>query len=218
MLGRNISRSIVIDSAYPITGRTDDAPVPAFGIADDFNRANSTSLGSTPTGGKAWTEQRGDWQIASNKCNLASVAGGFSQSQIASVDSERADLFVATAHCDLAGTAELIGLAIRMADADNGWLIELYSGINQCSIVEVTAGVRAYRAGVAQSPALDHVTEYLLTAEVSGDTINCYTDAHGGSPTNYASASANNDKTVHGLYGFNGVTNGNVNDFELAEL
>jgi len=84
----------------------------AIALSDDFNRANSTNLGETSVGDRAWQELVGDWDISSNRVrNLSGT------DPIAVVDAKTADVDI-TLDISPYGRDAIV---FRASDANN-WL------------------------------------------------------------------------------------------------
>lgn len=108
----------------PASAVPDNPPTPpaAAATADNFNRANALTLGSTPTGGHPWTVYSPDsaavYGIDSNQAYLQTQSGNEGH---ATFDDALADftMTITVAHDVASGT----GVLFRYADTANYWLI-----------------------------------------------------------------------------------------------
>ena len=89
----------------------------AIALSDDFNRANSTNLGETSVGDRAWQELVGDWDIYNNRVrNLSGT------NPIAVVDAKAADVDISL---DIASSGR-DAIIFRASDANNWWRFSRY--------------------------------------------------------------------------------------------
>lgn len=91
-----------------------DLVIPLF---DTFDRADSTDLGLTSTGDRAWQELIGDWDISSNR--LRAVSG---TDPVAVVDANTPDVDITL---DVSSTGR-DAIIFRASDADNWWRLSNY--------------------------------------------------------------------------------------------
>lgn len=86
-----------------------DNAIPLF---DDFNRPNSTDLGTTSVGDRPWQELSGSWSISNNR-----IVNDSGTNPVAAVDAKTADVDISL---DIS-TGGRDGLVFRASDANN-WL------------------------------------------------------------------------------------------------
>ena len=143
--------------------------------SDSFDRTNSSALGSTDgagvgeSGGSglAWTEESGDWKIASNRLVCDTLDGGTSRAQ-ATVDTGVSDGVV---RCTMRGAAgSSPSLLFRFNDDDNFWIAMLAIDAAQFRLYERTGGTFTLRgSGGAAGVSAD--TDYEVTSIVDGTSI-----------------------------------------------
>lgn len=112
-------------------------------IADDFTRADSTNLGSTPTGGVAWTEYNygtGNMSISSNQ--LASSTGDWG---LATVETGESDGVVAG---NVTGDG-MSGVIFRYVDYQNFWFWVRLTAFGNAFMNKVVNGTETTMANIA---------------------------------------------------------------------
>lgn len=139
--------------------------------SDDFNRANSSSLGSD------WSEVSGDWEISSNALVLASDVGGADAESYEYITwetalnaSPAADYDVS---CDINPT-NASGIAGRLTDGSNQMMVRLHT-VNQSLVL------RKYVAGAvttlgSYSGGYSAGNVYTIKLSMAGTTFNVYAD------------------------------------------
>jgi hypothetical protein len=166
----------------------------AVNIVDNFDRANSTtSLGSTSTGSKVWTQDTGTWGIASNKAYVQN--GVASQICKATIDGDVATSGTVSAVVSATSGTPTCGLVVRSDGAGNEYLAEIAVGAAYApKIYKVTAGSTSVIAtGASTTVAAGSVLSVVLsgstiTVKDDGVTIVSVTD----------SSYSSNDR--HGMY------------------
>lgn len=169
-------------------------------ITDNFDRANSASLG-TASGGFSWTETNGgNLEIVSNQCK--GVLGGLNlaraEQDLASAD-HYAQVFVVQA-------GDGCGLIVRYdAASNNGYLCEIASG--ECRIFRMDGGslTQIGSSGAGSTPGLTWKLEAI------GNTITLYAE---GSVNTTATDSNYPSNVRTGVYS---NLNGIMDDFEASE-
>jgi len=91
--------------------------VPVYGFADDFNRADAGTLGSTSAEAKPWTiyGTGAAWSITANQAGLTALTGS---SAVAYVDAQKTD-GILRATLAAVGAGKATGLAFRGSDLTN---------------------------------------------------------------------------------------------------
>lgn len=174
-------------------------PVAAGIVADNFNRADSTtSMGSTSTGGLPWTPLRGTWGISSNRAYVATSQA-------------RNYVVVDCGHYDVS-----VSVKVPVAQADGGVAIRMTVAGS------LVTGITANLSGLYQevSNTLTQIATFsssfangdLMTIKAVGSAITVYKNgAQVGSATN----STNLTATSHGLRDSVGTT-ARFDDFAVA--
>jgi hypothetical protein len=146
-------------------------------IADRFDRADASSLGTTPSG-ESWRELRGGWSIVDREA--ASTQPSRHDTSIAIVDAGHAEGVVqATVIVPQGGT----GIAFRCRDADNCWFIEAAVGYGTWNVSKVLDGKRSDlgNVGIASTDPGTTVSVRMvddrLTFFVNGRRVRQITDA-----------------------------------------
>jgi hypothetical protein len=162
---------------------------------DTFTRANG-ALGNSETTGpdsqtvtaRAWTNQVGTVQVASNTAICTALSGGIA---IATVDANAADVLHQASLTRGTGTA---GIVVRYADSSN-YVYAIHDGTN-CKLIKRVAGVETTLVNVAAT--------YAATAPIlimcSGTAFRLYyNNAFIGTQQTISDASLQS-ATNHGLY------------------
>jgi hypothetical protein len=139
--------------------------------------------------GGGWTCQGGSEQIQSNKIQGSQAT----TRNVSRKESGSADGLLTCECVDPWGLARWVGLAVRITDKDNCWLVAFKSTSNVFQIVEVNAAVETVRATVAYTPGGTQTIE----VELNGSTITAR--VAGGNEISYASATFNQSVTPHGF-------------------
>lgn len=160
-------------------------------LLDRFTDTDGTSLDlhRADVGGVCWTENQGDFEIASNRARAVAAAS----QQIATAECRRADV---TLTCDLIPAASgSPGVVLRYTNTLNFWYLRASEAGNTFALVEVNAGVFTTRATTAV--AIVAGVTYALRVVTSGTTITATLD--GGSQITWPSAALNSTVTRHGI-------------------
>ena len=169
-----------------------------------FTAANGTSLDAiTPEVGSVWVEQSGNWDIQGNRANQVTAT----TATYATVDSGIADAIVDVVVNPAA--SDDLGLILRYTDTNNMWSVRAHSPTNTLYVIERNAGVETIRASTAVT--FTGGTDYDLRAVIDGQQIDAFAD--GGNKTSYGSAALNETETVHGITGYAGGGNTQVDNF-----
>jgi len=167
--------------------------VPLFGFADNFNRADASTLGVTSGEAKAWTiyGTGAVWSIASNRAGLTALTGS---SAIAYVDGASADGTL-KATLAVAGTQKAVGLSLRGTDLTNQYYLGRESGsVLKWTLYKRVAGTVTSLGNSGVNIADGDVVE----AVMSGNSIIIKIN---GASVISATDSTFNTKTLHGFYG-----------------
>jgi lysophospholipase L1-like esterase len=166
--------------------------------SDDFNRANTTTLGSTPVGSKAWTTSGTPWAITSNVLDPPNDSFAYAYVDVGSADYEV--------------TATLAAIASVPSDSGGGIAVRVASGGSlywfSTRANSSTSGLAFYRnSGGTQvgstTTGVQCVAGDVLKVRVEGSTITGY--RNGTQVAQYTSATQNATST---LVGFQGHANG----------
>jgi hypothetical protein len=134
-------------------------------FSDDFNRADSTSLGAD------WTEVAGNWTIASNQLCLPGIEVGGARYN---VDLGSNDHWAEAELTTYPSSLCQIGICLRLSTAAEftGYSVEFADGF--AKLIRVTAGSPSTHGtvGPAHTPAVGDV----IAADVSGTTVRLFLD------------------------------------------
>jgi hypothetical protein len=168
--------------------------------SDSFDRGDSSTLGSTDglgveeTGGSglAWTEQRGDWAIATNRLACTPSVGSI---DYATVNAGIQDVIL-QATLNLGATGTQVGLFGRGSSGTNGWgsVLDLSRGDNVIS--EVNSGTPTERSSSSVALAAD--TDYAVT--VTLDDAEIRTFVNDLNAASYLTAATHLNNRVHGAF------------------
>jgi hypothetical protein len=133
--------------------------VPVVIAADDFNRADSSTLGTTPTGAKGWDQHGSASAIVSNELSLASLAA----STPIDIDAGTTDYAVEAKVAAIGSTASTMGggILVRLVDSSNFWWLST-------RISGSTIGLRFWKQVSGSPTAVGTQTTLTL---VPGDVI-----------------------------------------------
>lgn len=166
---------------------------PGVNIVDNFNRADSTSsLGSTSTGSKAWTQHAGTWGIASNKAYVSNGHAGVTC--LATVDSDVADGTISAVVSSTTGTATG-GLIFRADGSGNQFVVEIY--VDSAYTPKIYKGVAGSYSVIATGSSTTVASGSVLSVTLSGGSIVVKDD---GVTIVSVTDSSYNSNDRHGLY------------------
>lgn len=161
-------------------------------ITDTFTRADSTtSMGTTTTGSKTWTNLDGTWGIDTNKgyCVLG-PGGGLAK---ATVDATIADCTM-SAVITSSGTPNC-GFVLRATDASNCYLVEVGPGASYApKIYKVVGGTTT---AIATGTAVTFASGDTLSVVLAGTSI---TVKRNGTTVASVTDSTFTTQTKHGFY------------------
>lgn len=166
---------------------------------DDFNRTDSTNLGSQ------WTELSGDWTITANQLAQNNTATGGKWVRTATAITQT-DYKVQSQVTPTSGIG-YAGVTARLVDTNNYYTIRLRVDLNNVSLFRVQGGTfTLLGAAYTPSPALQLNTTYALRLTVQGTQITGEFSADGG--TNWVPVASAADSTFAGP-GYAGVLGSN---------
>ncbi|HLU99232.1 MAG TPA: hypothetical protein VKZ89_20555, partial [Thermobifida alba] len=186
-----------------------NAPV----VADDFNRADSTDLGTTPVGGATWVQSSpGQFAIAGNKLTMANVSGA---NRVLSVET-------GLSSCRVRATIKALGAG---PSTSGGGIIVGFNGTEyiwlSTRVNGSTAGLQFYKlvSGSASAIGTSHTgavaPDSVLEVRRDGDDLRGYLD---GVLVCAATDSLNASATRHGFLGHLQGTALEWDDFEVLPL
>lgn len=146
-------------------------PLPPVAVADDFNRADSTtSLGTTTTGGKVWESLdagagAATWGISGNRAYCSATKPNGNVTIDAGVSDE---VSVQVTLAALAEGGTDAGLLARFADVNNFWMLYIDPGSNYAVMRRTGGSYTSLTTGGAASPG------DVLKITVSGMTLTFY--------------------------------------------
>jgi hypothetical protein len=181
-------------------------------ITDDFNRANSSSLG-TSAEGWSWTTVGGDLRIVSNKASSHAIAGAVGNHGRAEFDLSSADHY-AQATVDRTGSGyKDMGVSVRYsAAADTFYManhsptaVTLYKVVGGSGYTALTSVSRTYSASI------------VLKAEINGSTLRGFVNGTSLATTTDTSLTGSLRTGFHGYFdaGTGTLTH---DDFEGSDL
>ncbi|KRE47556.1 hypothetical protein ASG92_09950 [Arthrobacter sp. Soil736] len=160
--------------------------------SDSFTRADSSTIGNTPTGGYAWTSlavktyTAPTWSILGNALKAAFTSG--TTEGLMYVDDTHAD---GPIEVKLASAGDT-GLAFRIADGNNFWMLWTGSPAlgNPYKPMKFVAGAYVTVTTTSKNAALNDVLEVTLvrstvTAFVNGVQVATTTDAFNSTATKH---------------------------------
>jgi hypothetical protein len=157
--------------------------------ADDFNRANGTLSGATPSdGGSAWTVSFGTFAVDTNKAKETSGAAHCNADLEASETDGTVQVTLSTL-----GSAD-IGLVFRKVDANNFWFV--YENTSGVVLKKMVAGSPSTVAFALPTTADGDV----LSVVLSGDTITVKRNGSNALSPATVTDATHNTGTRHGLY------------------
>jgi hypothetical protein len=173
-------------------------------FTDDFNRANSSTLGNS------WTEVNGDWDIVSNKLRLlTNTASNNNRVQRQSTTDTRGYV---QALFDTTVTG--MGLLWRYTDSSNYWRLYANAAFATMSIEKVVAGVTTDMGSTGSFTYPD--TGSTVKVEYEGNNHRVYLN---GKLVVTVTDSAHNTATRSGIYANSAVTtSGRWDNFEAGDL
>jgi hypothetical protein len=177
-------------------------------VADDFNRADSSSsLGSTSTGSAAWTAVIDTWGISSNQAYKASG----SSTGIAVVESGHGDCTVSATLAAGISTSNT-GIVFRYQDSGNHWVLEGGNGSTQAALYKKTGG--GSYTSIATSAGNVHFTNGdVISVILSGSSI---TVKQNGTTIITTTDSAFSTATKHGLHISGNDNTARFDDFSVT--
>lgn len=107
-------------------------------LADTFDRANSTNLGSN------WSEVAGDWEISSNALKITATSNAICQSTI---DGDTSDVYIETT-LRSSESGSRAGVLVAYQDDDNYVAVFVAFGGSTFFIVERVSGVNSTLANI----------------------------------------------------------------------
>ena len=190
-------------------------PLPV--VSDSCNRANSSTLGNTDGAGHAeanggggllWTEDNGDWEIASNRLSPKG-AGPALPRWVATVDSGQSDIFLSVI-VNHDGTGA-VGPVVRYTSADDKhFAINIEDGSPGTFKIREYDGA-SFTDRASATPNVSTSTDHRIKVVCDGQTITAY--FAGGDRISYGSASVNETVTVHGMR--SNSTGDTIDDFVI---
>jgi hypothetical protein len=166
-------------------------PLPS---TDTFTAADSTDPSSrdSDTGNTRWVVQSGTFVISGNKLTKTATTANH---QFVTKELSDAEVTIA-ADFTIGAASAAAGLVMNWHTDDTYWLIQIFqTGAKALALYERTGGTFVERA--SSNPTVSNGGTYRVEGSRTGDTITAKLD--GGSSCNYASASMNNTKTLHGI-------------------
>lgn len=130
-------------AAAPYRGGLNYGYPPRIYVADNFDRADSGSLGTTPVGGKVWTLTDPNMAYGIKNQQAYRATGGTVEAY-ALVDVGHADVDVSVTLASVSGNG--CGQAWRATDASNLWVMDCNSG-DPITVYKKTAGAFTAVAG-----------------------------------------------------------------------
>lgn len=162
------------------------APAPAMPVKDSFDRANSTSLGTSDTG-QPWTEYFNGMGISTNQAYSEGAPGA------AHLETNRADGIV---KADIKHGGDN-GLVVRATSSSNLLMVRL--GADAVEAYRREADVWTQLGTAAMALTVGQV--YAFRAELDGSAIDLYVD---DVLKLSITSTFNQTATLHGMYGANG--------------
>lgn len=149
-------------------------------VADDLNRANSASLGTTSVGAKTWTAP--DWRLLSNAARLNAVlADGI---HLAHFDAAASDGVFSVRLSAITLNTDFYGPAVRLdSSGTNGYIVQINGPSQQLGIYKKTGGtLTLLGSNVAFTPLANdvvtvHLTGTAIEVRVNGISKVSTTDA-----------------------------------------
>lgn len=161
-------------------------------VADDFNRADSSSLGSTSVGSAPWSVLTGAWGISSN-----TASPGATTLSLAVVQTGVADCTVQmTVNRADTATPPFFGLCFRAVDVNNNWVLESGASSGTAKLYKKVAG-GAYSVAAQSASPIKFLTNDIVQVVLSGTSI---TVKRNGATIITVTDSALSTATRHGLY------------------
>lgn len=140
--------------------------------SDDFNRANSSSIGAD------YTEVSGNWEIVSNKLELTTHSGGSVQGwwEVATYDPSigSADYGAEITFNVPGGDANEPMVGARYTDTNNMYGLEALPDDDEMNLWKIVGGTKTYLD--TASITIDAATSYKLRIEVEGTKLKGYLD------------------------------------------
>lgn len=196
--GTALSASDVVAVQYHSAASTASASALSGGGAiasDSFTRADSaTTMGSTPTGSKAWTAIDGTWGIASNKAYMASApSAGIG---LVTVDAGVADCTLSAVVSTTSGNPSC-GLVFRATDVNNWYVAEIQVGAAYTP--KIYRRISGTLTTIATGASVTFAAGDTLSVVLSGSSI---TVKRNGTTIVSVTDSTYTTQTKHGLYDY----------------
>lgn len=182
-------------------------------VYDTFTDADATSLTAhtiapTNTPSTSWTERVGTWTISGNK-----AVSTFTSNSHATCNPGVADCTI-TCKAQTSATngnmAYDVGLVVRWGATTDYFLVGINSQGDLFRISERVSDNPVSRA--TASVTIDAGTEYTIVVTLSGTSISATLD--GANQISYASATANQTATIHGIKGR--IATDTIDDFQVV--
>lgn len=161
-------------------------------LLDTFTDTNGDRISTQHTMdvGAGWTEHSGDFIIQTNRAKLDVVGG----EGVATADAGKSDVTV-TVTVNSANVNNVTGIAGRLSDTSNLWLIGFSTGVYR--ILEKVAN--SYTARASAVVVVISGVDYALAATFAGANISATLD--GANAISYGSATSNQTVKRFGIRG-----------------
>lgn len=146
---------------YHLTGR---------GAYDDFERANSTTLGSANSG-HPWTESVADQEINGNALRAVSLSGGISVATVDTGGIIESGRYIMGFTTGATGASINIAIVLKWVDSSNHLYVQLH-GTFGLRLVKVVAGVAT--ALSTQAYGVGTNTYHTLIVDLNGSFVNSH--------------------------------------------
>ncbi|KKN05682.1 hypothetical protein LCGC14_1084930, partial [marine sediment metagenome] len=142
---------------------------------DTFNRGNSTSIGNLDSG-QAWTEDDGDWEIASNTLGVVTAAASASNTIATFPIGYQENIEIWADFQTVAGVNADCGIVFRCTDTDNFVLVRITGstvggGNGKLDILDEQSGSLSSRIAVNLSSTLGGSTTMRLHIVATGGNV-----------------------------------------------
>lgn len=199
---------VYYDTTNSSAGSSSLSHVTTTAVADNFNRANSsTSMGSTSTGSVAWSALAGTWGITGNAGYIAAAPATLHMAVVESgVTNCTVEVKIATN-----ASSSSCGLFVRATDVSNGYIVESGSASTTAKLYKLVSGTATAIANSGSNVpfASGDVIQVVLSGtsiivKKNGSTIISTTD------------STFTTQTKHGLYGAFAASGVTWDDFSVT--
>jgi hypothetical protein len=181
-------------------------------VSDDFNRADASTLGTTPTGSKAWN---GGLQIIGNQAGVATALTGSSGTTSAYeyLDAGVSDNIELSMDLVVSGafSSNIVGLMFRFSDSNHHYAFG-------CRGSDQTIGIWAVGATGVSVPLNKTVNmqgTHSLKVRIQNSVITCYVD--GVQQIQFTDSSPLTTNTKHGILLYN-TTVPKVDNFVIKAI